>query len=222
MARPNQVPESSMEEILASIRKIISEDEAKPTTSRLTIAPPEAPKPASNVSRLFAEESSAPTAVEPEEQAEEASAEEPVAESAEAEADDAPSELFQAPLRDQTLSFPRYRETESEPTPAAPARMMTVGPATSVEAALSVPDRNSQEAPPPEQQSTLLSPRADAAVAAAFNHLAGTILATNSRTIEQMAEDMMRPMLKEWLDDNLPPLVEKLVREEIERVSRRR
>jgi cell pole-organizing protein PopZ len=220
MARPNQVPESSMEEILASIRKIISEDEAKPTTSRLTIAPPEAPKPASNVSRLFAEESSAPTAVEPEEQAEEESAEEPVAEAAEAEADEAPLESFQAPLRDQTLSFPRYREAESEPTPVAPARMMTVGPAA--EAALSMPDLNSQEARAPEQQSTLLSPRADAAVAAAFNHLAGTILATNSRTIEQMAEDMMRPMLKEWLDDNLPPLVEKLVREEIERVSRRR
>ena len=36
------------------------------------------------------------------------------------------------------------------------------------------------------------------------------------------AEDMMRPMLKNWLDDNLPSLVERLVREEIERVSRRR
>jgi cell pole-organizing protein PopZ len=33
---------------------------------------------------------------------------------------------------------------------------------------------------------------------------------------------MLRPMLKDWLDENLPPLVERLVREEIERVSRRR
>jgi cell pole-organizing protein PopZ len=69
---------------------------------------------------------------------------------------------------------------------------------------------------------TLLSPRADAAVTSAFNHLAGTILSTNSRSIEQVAEDMLRPMLKDWLDENLPPMVERLVREEIERVSRRR
>ena len=35
-------------------------------------------------------------------------------------------------------------------------------------------------------------------------------------------KDMLRPMLKAWLDDNLPPLVERLVRAEIERVARRR
>jgi cell pole-organizing protein PopZ len=33
---------------------------------------------------------------------------------------------------------------------------------------------------------------------------------------------MLRPMLKVWLDDNLPGLVERLVRAEIERVSRGR
>jgi cell pole-organizing protein PopZ len=31
---------------------------------------------------------------------------------------------------------------------------------------------------------------------------------------------MLRPMLSDWLDDNLPKLVERLVREEIERVAR--
>ncbi|MEM9105462.1 MAG: DUF2497 domain-containing protein, partial [Pseudomonadota bacterium] len=40
------------------------------------------------------------------------------------------------------------------------------------------------------------------------------------RSFEQMAEDMLRPMLQQWLDDNLPTLVERLVREEIERVAR--
>ena len=40
--------------------------------------------------------------------------------------------------------------------------------------------------------------------------------------VSEMAQDMLRPMLKAWLDDNLPSLVERLVREEIERVSRGR
>ena len=38
--------------------------------------------------------------------------------------------------------------------------------------------------------------------------------------IEEMAREMLRPMLKQWLDDNLPVMVERLVRSEIERVAR--
>jgi cell pole-organizing protein PopZ len=215
MARPNQVPESSMEEILASIRKIISEDEAKPTVLRPTLTPqPEAARPVNNVARLFADESAEPVA-QRDEPAEPAPAEASEGDSAE--------HLPEDETTDPTLSFPRYREEEPEAEPAPrPQRTMTIEPAAAVEAALSTPDWKPAEPRAPQQQTTLLSPRADAAVTSAFNHLAGTILATNSRTIEQMAEDMMRPMLKDWLDDNLPPLVERLVREEIERVSRRR
>ena len=36
-----------------------------------------------------------------------------------------------------------------------------------------------------------------------------------NRTLEDMVRELLRPMLKEWLDDNLPPLVERLVRDEI-------
>ncbi|WP_420867633.1 PopZ family protein [Afifella marina] len=68
----------------------------------------------------------------------------------------------------------------------------------------------------------LLSDDADEAVSGAFNSLAHTILSQNARTLEDLVSEMLRPMLKEWLDDNLPPLVERLVREEIERVSRGR
>ena len=39
-------------------------------------------------------------------------------------------------------------------------------------------------------------------------------------SFDEMAEEMLRPMLQDWLDNNLPTLVEKLVREEIERVAR--
>jgi cell pole-organizing protein PopZ len=221
MARPNQVPESSMEEILASIRKIISEDEAKPSALRPTITPlPETPKPVNNVSRLFAEEQPATAAAD---EGEATIVEELIVEPTQAEPDDAPPEPVAPDAEDPTLSFPRYRADEPEPeTEPAPRRTITIEPAAAVEAALSTPDWTPPEPRSLQQQPTLLSARADAAVASAFNHLAGTILATNSRTIEQMAEEMMRPMLKEWLDDNLPPLVERLVREEIERVSRRR
>jgi cell pole-organizing protein PopZ len=66
----------------------------------------------------------------------------------------------------------------------------------------------------------LLSAETNAAVSAAFGSLATTILSENSRTIEDLVREMLRPMLKAWLDDNLPGLVERMVRAEIERVSR--
>ena len=66
----------------------------------------------------------------------------------------------------------------------------------------------------------LLSAETNAAVSAAFGSLASTMLSENSRTIEDLVREMLRPMLKAWLDDNLPGLVERMVRAEIERVSR--
>lgn len=69
---------------------------------------------------------------------------------------------------------------------------------------------------------SLLSNESNAAATAAFDSLARTILSKNARTLEDLVQDMLRPMLKSWLDENLPPLVERLVRAEIERVSRGR
>ena len=68
----------------------------------------------------------------------------------------------------------------------------------------------------------LLSNATAMAVDSAFNSLAHTILGNNARTLEDLVKDMLRPMLKSWLDDNLPGLVERIVRAEIERVSRGR
>jgi len=82
-----------------------------------------------------------------------------------------------------------------------------------------------QEEPPqrPKQDSRpLLSSMTSAAVDSAFNTLAHTVLVQNARTLEDLVREMLRPMLKTWLDDNLPGLVERLVRAEIERVSRGR
>ena len=51
----------------------------------------------------------------------------------------------------------------------------------------------------------LMSPQSDAAVAGAFSQLASSMLARSGRTLDELAEDLLRPMLRNWLDDNLPP-----------------
>jgi len=66
----------------------------------------------------------------------------------------------------------------------------------------------------------LLSEAAGAQVAKSFGDLADVFDGLERRSVEDMAQEMLRPMLQEWLDDNLPTLVERLVREEIERVAR--
>ncbi len=70
-------------------------------------------------------------------------------------------------------------------------------------------------------ETPLLSPRTSAAVDTAFTSLTHTVLSQNPRTLEDLVRDMLKPMLKAWLDANLPDMVERLVRAEIERLSRR-
>jgi uncharacterized protein len=53
-----------------------------------------------------------------------------------------------------------------------------------------------------------------------FKALEQTIVVGNGRTLEDLTREMLGPMLKEWLDDNLPTIVERLVRAEIDRVSK--
>ncbi|MBN9010966.1 MAG: DUF2497 domain-containing protein, partial [Rhizobiales bacterium] len=85
-----------------------------------------------------------------------------------------------------------------------------------------VPPVSRPAAPTAPVAAPLLSPRADAAVAGSFQQLAGKMLAGGARPVDEVVEELLRPMLRNWLDTNLPPLVERLVREEIERVSRGR
>ncbi len=66
----------------------------------------------------------------------------------------------------------------------------------------------------------LFSAATDSSVAAAFKTLAAARLADNADDLLDIARDMIRPLLKTWIDDNLPSMVERLVRAEIERVSR--
>ena len=71
-----------------------------------------------------------------------------------------------------------------------------------------------------EPLAALFSSHTNQAVSSAFNVLAATRLADNSEELLGLAREMIRPLLKTWLDDNLPSMVERMVRAEIERVAR--
>lgn len=71
------------------------------------------------------------------------------------------------------------------------------------------------DTPPP-----LVSPTTGQLVGASFNELAEAIRQGELRSLEAMAQEMLQPMLRDWLDDNLPKMVERLIREEIERLAR--
>jgi hypothetical protein len=72
------------------------------------------------------------------------------------------------------------------------------------------------------QSNVIVGDETQDAAMAAFNMLAGTLLTKdgNSRSLEDLVQVMLRPMLKAWLDQSLPGLVERLVQDEIERISR--
>lgn len=72
----------------------------------------------------------------------------------------------------------------------------------------------------PATRSTIISESTGRQVTASFSELTEALSASRQRPLDQVAEDMLRPMLQDWLDNNLPTMVERLVREEIERVAR--
>jgi cell pole-organizing protein PopZ len=127
----------------------------------------------------------------------------------------AEDDIFFDEERDEAVSAP-----EPEPEMVAPAPIPEpVAPAPVVPPIADMP-------PPPLDPVVaapkILSDTTDAAVGAAFGQLNSLLLSREARTVEDLIRDMLQPMLKGWLDDNLPGLVEKIVREEIERVSRGR
>jgi cell pole-organizing protein PopZ len=87
------------------------------------------------------------------------------------------------------------------------------------------------EQPAPHDQSEpldLVAPEAAAAAASSVGNLMRTLAAgratqvySGGPTLEDMVRAELRPLLKDWLDTNLPPVVERLVRAEIERVVAR-
>jgi cell pole-organizing protein PopZ len=109
------------------------------------------------------------------------------------------------------------------PAPAPAATFSKVEPQDDIEFTEAKASRRQPAYEPPLDSPParpMLSHSTVSAVESAFNSLANTVLSNNARTLEDLVKEMLRPMLKSWLDDNLPGLVERIVKAEIERVSR--
>ncbi len=229
MTQPAKSQEPSMEEILASIRRIIADDDASKSGPRAAEPPKPAPRPAPPPPRILPEPAAPELHV----------AEEP--------AEAAAADTFSEPVEEETSDILDLTESmgppavEPAPPPVLPPSPPQVppGPAASappqfrkIEALSDVSfDENEPKQPVPHNgtptfrlgsEQGLLSRETSAAVDSAFNALAQTVLVQNARTLEDLVREMLRPMLKSWLDDNLPGMVERLVRAEIERVARGR
>ena len=103
-------------------------------------------------------------------------------------------------------------------TPFAPDE-----PAPSPSDRFQVPDNQPQSYyvdDEPEPDDPLMSPGLGGTVMSAFETLAATVVLQNSDMLDRVMRDLMRPLIKTWLDENLPTLVERLVRGEIERMAR--
>ena len=70
----------------------------------------------------------------------------------------------------------------------------------------------------PTSEAGLLSREATAAIGLAFNTLTETVK-KHEPSLEDVVRETLRPMLKSWLDENLPRVVERMVQAEIERVT---
>jgi cell pole-organizing protein PopZ len=206
-----------MEEILASIRRIIADDD--PSKS--------APKPAEPPPKVAAAPRPAPPPPRP------VPPPEPPAASQE-ELDSMLSQLqakSMPPVEEPASDILDLTEQMAAPEPPPVTGFRTIDGQSDVVFDESPP---APEPPPPPPRMEPLRPQfggpepglvsasTSAAVDSAFNSLAQTVLVQNARTLEDLVREMLRPMLKTWLDDNLPGMVERLVRAEIERVSRGR
>ena len=164
----NAQPEPSMEEILASIRRIISEDEEDQGAATAKAAPEKAAaKP-----ELTLTPAASPTPAQP-----------------------APA----APQAPQADSRPRVESADfTKKTVAAPMQ--------------------------DEVEEEILDHTTAAAASQAFRSLSQSVRISEGpgKTLEDIVTEMLRPMVKEWLDANLPAIVEEKVEEEVQRVARRR
>lgn len=167
-----------MEEILASIRRIISEDDA-PAADAAAPAPEPAPAP------------------------------------------------FPAPPEEDDV----LELTDAIDEPAAPVE--TVGDLDIYEPPPPAPapepvadwrqDPEPVYSPPPAADEPLVSAATAAASASVFGQLSAAIsMPANGRTLEDVVRELLRPLLKQWLDDNLTHIVEAKVAEEVERITRGR
>ncbi|PLW77668.1 PopZ family protein [Cohaesibacter celericrescens] len=239
MSNSSAAQEPSMEEILASIRRIISDEEAaigdEPAPAEEAMPDGNAELSQDDLDALFDTPAPAPVEEEPVEDDMAAAMAEMEAQESEPEPEpeedvlDLQSEWQEAELvepRDDDLVFAEEAK-QPEPAPEPVAAIQEALHRTLEEQVPPILKASIETTPTPDgplpevnRGARLVSDSTSDVVTNAFGDLTHTILSQNTRTMENVVEDMLRPMLKAWLDQNLPIMVERLVRAEIERVSR--
>lgn len=183
--------EPTMEEILASIRRIISEEDRPAETGGdvLDLQPPSAPAPAV--------EAKAAPQPDPVRQPPPAAFEEPAP---------APSRALEDDL-DFVESEDEIEVEYEEPAPP---------PQPAPKAAPAAPKAEWR----PMDQETLTSEPVASQTAGALSKLMGSMLVSSGATLDDVVRELLKPMLKQWLDANLPQIVEAEVAKEIDRIRR--
>jgi len=192
-----QQHEPSMEEILASIRRIIAED-GDAAAPAVAAADGGAPAPAPAPAAVAAAPAPAPVAPAP-----------PIAAPKPPPIDDI-LELTEVVEPDEPAI-----EAAPPPPPEPPPRVPEFTPAIVA-----------NERPAPAAPERIVSPATAAASVAAFSQIASLSaardlpLGAGHLTLETLVREELRPILKAWLDQHLPDTVERLVQEEIAQLVR--
>ncbi|QTC92044.1 DUF2497 domain-containing protein [Brevundimonas goettingensis] len=184
--------EPTMEEILASIRRIISEDDA-PAETAAAAAPEPAPAPEPEPFPSAALMDETPSVQEPE------AVEEDILEL---------TDTYEAPAVESIGDL-----DVSSPEPEAPTAWTAPAP---------TPDYDSLvgESAAASAASAFAGLHASLKPGAAAPAPSGDLTFLSGSTVEGMVAEMLKPMLKGWLDANLPGIVERAVKAEVERISR--
>ncbi len=196
MSAADAQAEPTMEEILASIRRIISEDDsAAPAADAAPVAVPDF---GDEVLELNEPVMEMPETVSPD-----------------FDFDALPVEDEPEVALEEIIVEDRWVEPEPAPAPVAPAPVAAPVYARAPEPAPS---------PFPFDQGLVSNPIADKtstvfAKLAPNTTLPGMFISGN--TVEAMVGELIKPMLKDWLDANLPRIVEEKVEAEVARIARR-
>ena len=201
----------SMDDILASIRKIISDDEARAQVSGNAVPPVQpanapidlrsaGPRAVGNGSRedvlLLTDLIEEPTFAAPQP--------EPVAPTP------IPVQRID-PVSASEMPQPSFETAPASRPAPAPSFEQPLAASSAARAATSAFDRLNQ----------VVEERRAAPAAAAPIAMPAMAVGAGGKTIEDLVKEMLRPMLKEWIDRSLPPMVEQLVEREIARLTRR-
>ena len=185
--------EPTMEEILASIRRIISEDETPAGEGEEAAPAAEEPVAAAAEAEAAPEPEPEPVAAAPEAEPE------PVAAVAAPEPEPQPAPV----VEEEALELTEIVETLGD---------LDVFSAPEPEAA-----------PVAAPIEALVSERAATAAASSFGALSAAItMPKGDRTLEDVVRELLRPLLQHWLDENLPGIVQQAVDTEVDRIARSR